>query len=253
MTLRTKGLSRAYGGVVAVNAVTLEIGAGRLTAVIGPNGAGKSTLFNLLAGGDRPDEGVVLLDDRQITGLPVHRLAGLGLARTFQLTRVWPELSVLDNVLVASPSNPRQRLTRALFSRAANEGRERADALAVLEQVGLSEKAATPAGRLSGGQRKLLELARALRLHPRYLLLDEPLAGVAPALGHELLQLVRGLVDDTGLTAVFIEHDLESVFRFSDDVVVMARGSVIAHGPPREVAQDKAVAGAYLGIAEESR
>ena len=242
------GVTRHFGGLKAVDVDHLEIQRGVITALIGPNGAGKTTLFNLLTGFDHPDKGAWKLDGKSLAGMPSHKVARRGMVRTFQLTKALSRLTVLDNMLLGATAQRGERLFASLvkpfWSDQERENTERADAL--LERFQLIAKREDYAGELSGGQRKLLEMARALMVEPELVMLDEPMAGVNPALVQSLLGHVTSLRDD-GMSVIFVEHDMDVVMNISDWVVVLAQGSVIAEGPPKSIMKDKAVIEAYLG------
>jgi neutral amino acid transport system ATP-binding protein len=241
---------RAFDGVRALDGATLEVEPGSITGLIGPNGAGKSTLFNCVSGFLRPQSGRVLLDGRRIDRRSAYRIARAGLVRTFQTPRVLARMTVLENVLLGAPRHPGERLggwfVRPLAARR-SEREARARALELLDTFSLLAQAGDYAGTLSGGQRKLLELARALMLAPRLILLDEPLAGVNPTLGRRLLEHIEDLRLRDGTTVLFVEHDMEVVMNHSDRVIVMAEGRVIADGPPQDVRRNDVVVEAYLG------
>jgi neutral amino acid transport system ATP-binding protein len=246
--LAVDGLEKRFGGLRAVAGATLSVRPGTVTALIGPNGAGKTTLFNLISGFASPDAGTVRFAGRDIAGLPPHRIARLGLVRTFQLTRVLGKMKVLDNVVIAGRDHPGERLGATLVMPLRCRRRERRlreEAMGLLERVGLAPHAGSYAATLSGGQRKLLELARALMARPTMLMLDEPVAGVNRTLAHRLLDDLESLRGD--LTILFIEHDMEVVMGISDHVVVMSEGRVIAQGTPAAVRCDPRVVDAYVG------
>jgi neutral amino acid transport system ATP-binding protein len=248
--LEVEGVTRRFGGLRALDGASFRVERSSITSLIGPNGAGKSTLFNIVTGFLRPDAGRVLFQGRSITGQPPHRIARAGLVRTFQAPRALARLSVLDNLLLAAPGHPGERLGRLFlphrsWRRREQEARERAEEL--LRLVRLQAHAHDLAGTLSGGQRKLLDLARALMAEPCLLLLDEPLAGVSPALRAQLLEHMAEVRRQRGITVLLVEHDLEAVMRVSDRVIVMGEGRVIASGAPDEVRADPAVVDAYLG------
>jgi len=242
------GVRRAFGGLVAVDVDHVEIQRGVITSLIGPNGAGKTTFFNCLTRFDRPDAGTWSFDGVPIDRKLAYQIPRLGLVRTFQLTRALSRLSVLENVLLATPRNPGENVFAALvpaaWRRFEQRATERADIL--LGRFKLDHLRDEPAGTLSGGQRKLLELARALATEPKAVLLDEPMAGVNPALRQTLSEHIVEL-RDSGLTVLLIEHDMDVVMSISDWVVCMAEGRVIAEGTPTQISGDEAVIDAYLG------
>lgn len=239
---------RAFGGLVAVDVDHLEIQRGVITALIGPNGAGKTTLFNLLTGFERPDRGRWTFQGRPLAGQPAHRIAKAGMVRTFQLTKALARMTVLDNMKLAATDQRGERFLAALVpaSWRSQEAEIEARAMQLLEHFQLSRLARHYAGTLSGGQRKLLEMARALMVGPAMLLLDEPMAGVNPALKQSLLHHITEL-RDLGTTVLFVEHDMDVVSEISDWIVCMAEGAVIAEGPARAIIANEAVIDAYLG------
>jgi branched-chain amino acid transport system ATP-binding protein len=252
--LAIEGLAKHFGGLRAVEGASFSVRRGSLTALIGPNGAGKTTLFDLVSGFATPDKGAIRFNGRSITGLPPHRIAALGLVRTFQLTRVFAAMTVLDNMMLAAPSQPGESLWHLLAPRRAHrrsEAAARERALALLRQFDLDKKSGDYAGTLSGGQRKLLEFARALMTAPRMVLLDEPMAGVNRVLGRRLLDYVESLRDSDGMSFLFVEHDMDVVMTRADHVVVMAEGAVIATDRPERIRSDPRVINAYLGGAPQ--
>jgi neutral amino acid transport system ATP-binding protein len=242
------GIVRRFGGLTAVNVKHLEIQRGAITALIGPNGAGKTTCFNLLTGFDSPDEGGWSFNGKSLKGVPPYKVARMGMVRTFQLTKVLSKLTVIENMRLGATGQRGESLLAALIpSLWRGQERkitERADEL--LARFKLDAKREDFAGSLSGGQRKLLEMARALMVEPELVMLDEPMAGVNPALTQSLLGHVKDLREQ-GMTVLFVEHDMDMVRDISDWVVVMAQGEVIAEGPPLEVMADQRVIDAYLG------
>ena len=251
--LEVRDVRKQFAGLHAVDGATFDVARGTITALIGPNGAGKSTLFNVVTGFERGDGGDVCFDGVSVYGRAPHKIARLGMVRTFQLTKALAVMRVIDNMLLAA-RNPGERLALAPF-RPAWQGAEkaaRARALELLEVFGLAAKAEEYAGTLSGGQRKLLELARALMLEPRLLLLDEPLAGVNRTLGHALMDHIERL-RASGTTILLVEHDMDVVMRRSDAVVVMGEGRVLTVGTPDEVRRDPRVVEAYLGAETADR
>ena len=242
--LRAERLTKAFGALTAVNAVTLEVRAGSLHSVIGPNGAGKTTFFNLLTGQLTPTAGRIVFDGRDIAGTPPHEIAHLGIARSFQRTSIFPALSIFDNVWLAAFA--RQPSWRGLAWRRADRYPDLGDkAVAALHDVGLEAKADRPAREISHGEQRQLELAIALAATPRLLLLDEPAAGLSPDETQRMVALVRQLKGR--YTIVLIEHKIDVVMTISDRISVMHFGSVIAEGTPAEIQRNADVRRAYLG------
>lgn len=241
------GVSRSFGGLRAVDVDHVEIQRGAITALIGPNGAGKTTFFNLLTQFDTPDTGTVTFDGDKTSGVQSHELASRGMVRTFQLTKVLAKMPVIDNMMLAAQAQSGESMWKALLNgwRAQERGVEER-ALQVLDEFNMSHMKDEFAGALSGGQRKLLEMARAMMAEPRLIMLDEPMAGVNPALTQSLLGHVKRLRSE-GISVMFVEHDMDVVQDISDWVVVMSEGSVIAEGPPRSIGENPAVIDAYLG------
>ncbi len=243
-------IDKHFGGIQAVHGATMDVDQGSITALIGPNGAGKTTFFNLITGFYRPDGGRAVFDGREVQGRPPYTIARLGMVRTFQITKALAAMPVIDNMMLAAPDQPGERLANVVFRPFGWRKREaevHEQAMELLDVFNLARLADEYAGTLSGGQRKLLELARALMAQPRFLLLDEPMAGINPTLGRRLLDHMQRLRTEDGVTFLFIEHDMEVVMNHSDRVIVMAEGAVIADGEPHEVRSDQAVIDAYLG------
>ncbi len=247
-------ITRTFGGLTAVDVEHLEVQRGVITALIGPNGAGKTTFFNLLTGFDRPDTGTWSFDGRPLNKVPAYRVARMGMVRTFQLTKVLSRLTVLENMRVGATKQTGERIWAAMFAPLwrGQEDSNTARAHNLLDRFLLGGKADDFAGSLSGGQRKLLEMARALMVDPDLVMLDEPMAGVNPALKQSLLGHVKSLRDE-GRTVLFVEHDMDMVRDISDWVVVMAQGRVIAEGPPQSVMADQRVIDAYLGAHHDTK
>jgi neutral amino acid transport system ATP-binding protein len=239
--LAVEGLTKRFGGVAAVDDCSFAVEQGSVTALIGPNGSGKTTAFNLITGYLPADAGTVMFDGRTVRRPDPTRLARAGLARTFQRARVFPELTVLENLAVALQQPWKALLRQALGA----VERERADAL--LEEFGLTRVARDRAGSLSFGQRKLLEFASLLMGEPQLVLLDEPAAGVNPLMVETMERHIRDL-HGRGLTFLIVEHDMHLVMRLSDTVIVLDHGQAIATGPPLEVQRDPLVLDAYLGV-----
>ncbi|MGY3604201.1 MULTISPECIES: ABC transporter ATP-binding protein [unclassified Bradyrhizobium] len=245
-----RGLTKSYGGLDAVAGVDMDLPHGRITGLIGPNGAGKTTLLNVISGVERATSGGVWLNGEAVATLPQHRLASRGLVRTFQISRELGQLSVLENLLLARPRQTGETLT-GIFTRARRVRREEEAAIeaarGALLKVNLWRLADEPASALSGGQKKLLEISRALMLSPRLVLLDEPAAGVAPSMEAILIDTIRGLADE-GVDFLIIEHDLDVVAALCRHVYVMAAGKILTQGSFAEVSSDSRVVEAYLGV-----
>ena len=242
------GVTRRFGGLTAVDVEHLEIPRNAITALIGPNGAGKTTLFNLLCGFDKPNSGSWSYDGTNLAGIPAFKVARMGQVRTFQLTKALSLLTVLENMKLGAPGQKGERFWTS-FIPGIWRGQEEANeekARGLLKRFKLDAKEKDFAASLSGGQRKLLEMARALMSDPNLVMLDEPMAGVNPALTQSLLDHILDL-KDLGVTVLFVEHDMHMVRHIADWVVVMAEGRVVAEGPPDTVMQDQAVIDAYLG------
>ena len=242
------GVRRQFGGIVAVDVDHIEIQRGSITALIGPNGAGKTTLFNLLTGFDEPDSGRWSFDGTDLQGVRADKVARRGMVRTFQLTKSLTKLSVIDNMKLGATGQVGEKWWNGLlpFRWRSQEHAIDARAMELLARFKLDTKRDDYAGTLSGGQRKLLEMARALMVQPRLVMLDEPMAGVNPVLKQSLLDHIRGLRDE-GMTVLFVEHDMDMVHDISDWVIVMAEGNVIAEGTPEQISANQAVIDAYLG------
>ena len=245
--LQVLNLSRRFGSLVAVDGVSLTVEPGELRAVIGPNGAGKTTFFNLISGFFLPSQGQILLDGRDITAEPAHRRVGMGMARTFQITEIFPELTVAENlripVEVASGFRLRPRLSRAADQELS------ARVFELMEMGGLAEKADRLVGELPHGDQRATEIMMSLALKPRLLLLDEPTAGMGDQETYDITQLIRRLHRDRKLAIVLIEHDMRVVFHRAERIMVLAEGRVLAEGTPAEIAGDERVQAAYLGRA----
>lgn len=247
--LETRSLSKTFGGLKAVQNVDLRIEANRIVSVIGPNGAGKTTFFNCLSGIYKPDGGSILLEGDDITGRPPHQVCKRGMSRTFQNIRLFPEMTVLENVLVAQfqhrSISPLPLLFRSPRFRD-QEKKSREEALGFLDFVGLASYADTYSSNLAYGLQRRLEIARALATKPRLLLLDEPAAGMNPQETVEMVQLISR-IRDQGLAILLIEHHMKVVMTISDDILVLDHGIPIAHGAPEKVRNDPHVIKAYLG------
>ena len=241
------GIVRRFGGLTAVDVEHLEIQRGVITALIGPNGAGKTTLFNVLTGFDTPQSGRWSFEGNELSELPAHRVARSGMIRTFQLTKSLNRMRVLENMLIAAPAQRGERFLSALGPGWRSQEQANVErALGLLRRFRIDHMADEYAGEMSGGQRKLLEMARALMAEPTLLMLDEPMAGVNPSLTQSLLGHITDLRAD-GMSILFVEHDMDVVMDISDWVICMAEGRVIAEGTPRQIAKDPRVVDAYLG------
>lgn len=249
--LQAARVSKHFGGVVAVDAVSLTVRSGEIVGLIGPNGAGKTTLFDMFAGGQVPTSGEILIRDRVARHSPAHARLSLGLGRTFQIPRPFPELSVLDNVMLGAQGHPGEKILHNWLAPARVRRAEqiaRAKARDLLDFVSLSPLAAQPARVLSGGQRKLLELARVLMADPAIMLLDEPAAGVHPHLLEIIATRIQAL-NARGMTFLIIEHNMDLIAALCGRLVVMAQGRVLCEGDPASVTSDPRVVEAYLGVA----
>jgi branched-chain amino acid transport system ATP-binding protein len=242
--LRTEGLTRSFGSLMAVDHVTIELRRGELRSIIGPNGAGKTTFFRLISGETPPSTGRIWFDGGDITGLPQHAVVRLGVAKSYQITNVFPHLSVLENVRVAAQGH---RRAFEFWSRADALGEVRERAYRILESVGLRRKAALPAAALSHGEKRHLEIGIALASEPKLLLLDEPTAGMSPEETDETMVLIRQLA--AGRTLMLVEHKMKVVMRISDRITVLHQGQVLAEGTPDEIRASERVRQTYLGAA----
>ena len=249
MVLEARNLTKRFGGVAAVSNMSLAVAQGEILGLIGPNGAGKTTMFDLLAGSVVPTSGRINLMGQDISRQPAHRRLAGGMGRTFQIPRPFPELTVLENLLLARQSQTGERFWTNFTAPgkvASEERAARVKALGLLELVGLHRLTNDPARVLSGGQRKLLELARILMADPKLILLDEPAAGVNPALLEVLIARIRE-INASGVTFVLIEHNIDMVSRLCSRIIVMAQGALLFEGRPDAVARDPRVIEAYLG------
>lgn len=251
ITIACQDLTKAFGGLRAVDGVDADFEAGKVTALIGPNGAGKTTLFHLMTGFLRPDAGQVLYQGRRIDGLPPWRIARMGIGRLFQDVRVFARLSALDNVQIAFRRQPSESPLGAVLWNLLARDREAAlieEARRLLSFVGLLEYERTPAEDLSYGQQKLLAIARLLAMGSDVLLLDEPTAGVQPTMVRQILDLIRRLAHEEGRTVVVIEHNMNVVLEVADWVYFMNEGQIVAFGLPQEVLADTEVRSIYMGL-----
>jgi branched-chain amino acid transport system ATP-binding protein len=243
--LRVEHASRHFGSLVAVKDVSLTVEAGELRAIIGPNGAGKTTFFNMISGLVEPTAGRIIFEGKDVTAMPPFERVANGMARTFQITEIFPDLTVYDNIRIGAEVAAGHRLAPYLHE----SGHIHDAVIGLLEMGSLTGKAERLAGELSHGDQRATEIMMALSLKPRLLLLDEPTAGMGEAETHHVTGLIRGLHKDQGLTIVLIEHDMRVVFNLADKIMVLAEGSVLAEGRPAEIAANDAVQRAYLGQA----
>jgi len=245
--LQVENVSKQFGSLVAVQNVSLRVQPGELRAIIGPNGAGKTTFFNMISGFFPPTSGKILFDGHDVTAVPAHARVGLGMARTFQITEIFPELTVHENVLSAAEVAGGQRLR--MWAAKADAGRAEQVVSEMLALVGLGTKADRLVGELAHGDQRATEIAMALALRPRLLLLDEPTAGMGDQETYEITSLIRRLHRDSKYTIVLIEHDMRVVFHLADRITVLDQGRLLAEGTPGEISANEAVQAAYLGKA----
>ena len=247
--LKTEGLSKSFGGVVAIDDVTLDFPTGSLTAIIGPNGAGKTTFFNLVSGSIRPDSGRVLLDGQNIVGLSSLEIVHRGIGRAFQVASIFPSLTV-EEALTGAVLSHRRGAGRMFTAFPPSSGYDRAQE--IIDMVGLSAQRRTLSKNLSHGDQKLLDIALALALEPKVLLLDEPTAGMGPEERWQMIDKVQTLWRKQGMTLIFIEHDMDIVFKIAQTIRVLKYGAVLAEGPPEAIRSNPQVIEAYLGTAHEA-
>jgi len=245
--LEVRNVGKRFGSLVALRDVSLTVARGELRAIIGPNGAGKTTFFNLISGLFRPSAGTIAFDGRDVTELPAHKRVALGMARTFQITEIFPELTVFENVRIGAEIASGYRL-RPWISRAEKTEVDRR-VHETLKLAGIDGKAHRLVGELAHGDQRAAEIAMALALRPHLLLLDEPTAGMGDQETYEITQLIRRLHRDSNFTIVLIEHDMRVVFHLADRISVLDQGSLLAEGTPQEIAANEAVQAAYLGKA----
>jgi branched-chain amino acid transport system ATP-binding protein len=246
--LQVRGVSRHFGSLVAVDNVSLTVEPGELRAVIGPNGAGKTTFFNLISGFFPPTSGTIVFDNQDITAWPAHRRVASGMARTFQITEIFPELSVWENLRIPVEVASGLRMRPGLSREADAKIRTRLGEL--LKMGGLTDKADRLVGELPHGDQRATEIMMSIALRPRLLLLDEPTAGMGDQETYDITRLIRRLHRDEKLSIVLIEHDMRVIFHLADRIMVLAEGAVLAEGTPDEIAKDERVQAAYLGKTE---
>ena len=251
--LEVTNLRKSFGGIKAVDVQSLKLNKNNLTSIIGPNGAGKTTFFDLISGFQNADSGEVFLNEKNISNSQPYKIARMGMVRTFQLTKVFDRMTVMDNLLFSGSDINNDSFLNSIIklnSQKLYENNLKEKAKEIMKDLNIDHMANSYARELSGGQKKLLELARAIINDPEILLLDEPLAGVNPKLAEDILSLIKRL-SDNGITIIMVEHNIEAVMKISERIVVLAEGSLIADGNPNQIRNDNNVIEAYLGKVDE--